>query len=147
MTDPASAPAKTPTASLVTPPVAISPATSSGTATKVIVMATATANLVMITDERRTGVASRCRMLPSSISAPSTLVPMISAVSGSTTEYPKTPRMSAGQEACCGLANFSSTVTRSRITGGIANRNARFRPIVARKVIFATVPLMMPDIS
>src|SRR5216684_379808 len=61
--------------------------------------------------------------LPSSISAPSTLVPMISAVSGST------------------------TVTSTRISGGIANRNTRLRPIVARSVIDATTLLCTPNIT
>src|SRR5258708_9046606 len=91
MTLPASAPTNSPTASLVRPPVAISPASSSGTATNVAVSATATRYLLQMTTDRGTGVASRCTMLPSSASAPSTLVPMISAVSGSTTATPQTP--------------------------------------------------------
>ena len=62
-----------------------------------MVSAVATANLVMITDERRTGVASRWMTLPSSISAPSTLDPMISAVSGSSTEKPNVPSTCEGQ--------------------------------------------------
>src|SRR5229473_8698601 len=99
MTLPASAPANSPTVSLVRPPVAISPASSSGTATNTAVSATATTYLVAITTDRGTGVASRCTMLPSSTSAPSTLVPMISAVSGSTTVKPKTPSTSLGQAA------------------------------------------------
>src|SRR6266545_4717348 len=85
MTEPASAPANRPMASLVAPPVAISPARNSGTAANAMVSPVATANLLRITVDRGTGVASRCTTLPSSISAPSTLVPTISAVSGSTT--------------------------------------------------------------
>src|SRR6266702_8679931 len=133
------APTNTPTASRVTPPVAIRPASSSGTATKIIVSTAATANLVMITDDRRTGVASRCTTLPSSISAPSTLVPTISAVSGSTTASPKPPRITLGQSAWAGPAAFSSAVTSTRISGGSANSSARLRPSVARRVIEATV--------
>src|SRR5215472_2521024 len=96
MTDPASAPANSPSASLVAPPVAISPATSSGTATNTIVSAVATAYLLAMTTGRDTGVDSRWMTLPSSISAPSTLVPMMSAVSGSTTVNPKIPSTSLG---------------------------------------------------
>src|SRR6266568_8194804 len=134
MTLPASAPMNSPTASLVGPPVAISPASSSGTATNAAVSTTATAYLLQITTDRGTGVASRCTMLPSSTSAPSTLVPMISAVSGSTTVKPKTPSTWLGQEASCGCASLISTVT-SRISGGIANSRARLRPMAARSVI------------
>src|SRR5499433_4400955 len=107
MTLPASAPANSATASLVRPPVAITPASSSGTATNSAVSAAATAYLLAITTERGTGVASRCTMLPSSTSAPSTLVPMISAVSGSTTVKPKTPRTWLGQEGSSGCASLS----------------------------------------
>ena len=121
------------------PPVAISPASSSGTATNSMVSATATRNLLKITVDRRTGVASRCTTLPSSISAPSTLVPMISAVSGSTTARPNSPSTALGQLASAGWAAFSATVTSSRITGGSANSRARLRPMVARSVIEATV--------
>jgi len=42
---------------------------------------------------------------------------------------------------------LSPIVTRSRITAGIANRNARLRPMVARNVIQATVPLTMLGMS
>src|SRR3984893_6604200 len=106
MTLPASAPTNSPTASLVTPPVAISPASSSGTATNVAVSRTATRYLFQMTTDRGTGGASRGTMLPSSTSAPSTLVPMISAVSGSTTVKPKTPSTSLGQAASCGCASL-----------------------------------------
>ena len=58
------------------PPPEIRAAMSSGTAAKMMVSPVATRNLVMITEERRTGVASRWMMLPSSISAPSTLEPL-----------------------------------------------------------------------
>src|SRR5260370_6045881 len=85
--------------------------------------------------------------LPSSISAPSTLVPMISAVSGSTTEKPKSPSMWLGQSVAGGCASFSRTVTSTRISGGIANRNTRLRPIVARSVIDATTLLCTPNIT
>jgi hypothetical protein len=44
-----------------------------------MVSTVATRNLVTMTDDLRTGVASRWMMLPSLISAPSTLVPMMSA--------------------------------------------------------------------
>ena len=70
----------------VLPPPEIRAAMSSGTAAKMMVSTVATTNLVMITDERRTGVASRWMTLPSSISAPSTQQPKISAVRGSSTE-------------------------------------------------------------
>src|SRR5262249_44952237 len=130
MTLPASAPANSPTASLVGPPVAISPASSSGTATNAMVSTTATAYLLQITTDRGTGVASRCTMLPSSTSAPSTLVPMISAVSGSTTVKPKMPRTWLGQDGSSGCASLTSTVTSSRISGGLANSKARLPPLV-----------------
>src|SRR5262250_3620234 len=91
MTLPASAPANSPTASLVGPPVAISPASSSGTATNAMVSTAATAYLLQITTDRGTGVASRCTMLPSSTSAPSTLIPMTSAVAAPTTGNQKRP--------------------------------------------------------
>src|SRR5258708_38293190 len=107
MTLPASAPTNSPTASLVRPPVAISPASNSGTATNVAVSAPATRYLLQMTTDRGTGVASRCTMLPSSTSAPSTLVPMISAVSGSTTAQPKIPSTSPGQAASSGGATVS----------------------------------------
>src|ERR1700751_806051 len=125
MTLPASAPTNSPTVSLVSPPVAISPASSSGTATNAAVSTTATTYLLQMTTDRGTGVASRCTMLPSSTSAPSTLVPMISAVSGSTTVNPKMPTTWLGQEASCGCDSLSSTVTSTRISGGIANSRAR----------------------
>src|SRR5215469_10997487 len=121
MTDPASAPTNSPMASLVTPPVAIRPATSSGTATKAAVSTVATAYLLAITTGRGTGVASNWTMLPSSTSAPSTLVPMMSAVSGSTTENPKTPRIWLGQDGSVGCASLISSVTTTRISGGMAN--------------------------
>src|SRR6266542_2644491 len=139
MTEPASAPANRPMASLVAPPVAISPARNSGTAANAMVSPVATANLLRITVDRGTGVASRCTTLPSSISAPSTLVPTISAVSGSTTASPKPPRITLGQSAWAGPAAFSSAVTSTRISGGSANSSARLRPSVARRVIEATV--------
>src|SRR5215472_8741350 len=110
MTDPASAPTNSPTASLVTPPVAIRPATSSGIATKIMVSTVATTYLLAITTDRGTGVASSWTMLPSSTSAPSTLVPMMSAVNGSTTENPKMPRSWPVQDGSLGCASFSSSV-------------------------------------
>ena len=70
---------------------------SSGMAAKIMVSPVAMTNLVTTTEDRRTGVASRWTMLPSSISAPSTLVPMISAVSGISTENPNVPRTCDGQ--------------------------------------------------
>src|SRR6516225_11819347 len=121
MTDPASAPTNNPTASLVSPPVAISPASSSGIATKNMVSTVATTYLLAITTDRGTGVASSWTMLPSSISAPSTLVPMMSAVSGSTTANPKTPRIWLGQVGSVGCASLISSVTTMRISGGMAN--------------------------
>src|SRR6266581_4855659 len=60
ITLPASAPMNSPTASLVGPPVAISPASSSGTATNAAVSTTATAYLLQITTDRGTGLVSRC---------------------------------------------------------------------------------------
>src|SRR5690242_630106 len=146
MTLPASAPTNSPTASLVRPPVAIIPASSSGTATNAAVNTTATMYLLQMTTKRGTGVASRCTMLPSSTSAPSTLVPMISAVSGSTTVNPKMPTIWLGQEGSFGCESLSSTVTSSRITGGIANSRARLRPMVARMVIDAITRAWSPNI-
>ena len=118
---------------------------SSGTAAKIMVSTVATANLVMITDDRRTGVASRWMTLPSSISAPSTLDPMISAVSGSSTEKPNVPSTCEGQGRDGGWLARSATVTTIRITAGIANSSARLRPKVARVVIHATVGLNKDD--
>jgi hypothetical protein len=85
-------------------------------------------------------------MLPSSISAPSTLVPMISAVSGSSTENPNVPSTCEGQGRDGGWETLSATVNKIRISAGIANRNARFRPRVERMVIQAIVGLKKPDI-
>ena len=129
----------------VLPPPEIRAAMSSGTAAKIMVSTVATANLVMITEERRTGVASRWMTLPSSISAPSTLDPMISAVSGSSTEKPNVPSTCDGQGRDGGRPALSATVTTIRITAGIANSSARLRPRVARVVIQATVGLNKPD--
>ena len=84
-------------------------------------------------------------MLPSSISAPSTLVPMISAVSGISTEKPNVPRTCDGQGRIGGREARSATVSRIRITAGSANSSARFRLTVARRVIHATVGLNKPD--
>src|SRR5258706_1113713 len=82
-------------------------------------------------------------MLPSSISAPSTLVPMMSAVSGSTTEKPKTPRNSAGQTGLL-ATTFSATVIRIRTSGTSMKTSARLRPSVARRVIRSTTGLSRP---
>src|SRR5215467_4071573 len=147
ITDPASAPTNTPSASFVAPPVAMRPATSSGTAAKSTVSTTATAYLAPMTTARLTGVASRCTMLPSSISAPRTLVPMMSAVSGSTTVSPNTPRMSAGHDACSGWDSFSAAVTSTRTSGARAKMRARLRPIVARTVMAATTRPWIPNMS
>src|SRR5690348_12129362 len=135
MTLPASAPANSPTVSLVRPPVAISPASNSGTATNAAVSTAATTYLLQMTTDRGTGVASRWTMLPSSTSAPSTLVPMISAVSGSTTVKPKIPRTWPCQVVCAGCASLIAAVTSRRTSGVIANSSARLRPMVARTVI------------
>ncbi len=81
--------------------------------------------------------------LPSSISAPSTPVPTISAVSGSSTEKPKSPSTRSGHSTSApGAVDARSTrVSAMRITAGIANRNARLRPSVARTVSAAIVGL------
>ena len=129
----------------VLPPPEIRAAMSSGTAAKTMVSPVATRNLVMITEERRTGVASRWMTLPSSISAPSTLEPMISAVKGSSTEKPNVPSTCDGQGRDGGRLALSATVTTIRITAGIANSSARLRPRVARVVIQATVGLNKPE--
>src|SRR6266566_9002901 len=129
------------------PPPEISAAISSGTAAKSMVSAVATRNLVTMTDVRRTGVASRWTMLPSSISAPSTLVPMISAVSGISTEKPNVPRTCDGHGSIGGREAFSATVSRIRTTAGNANSSARLRLSVARRVIDATVVLNMSLLS
>src|SRR5215469_955061 len=147
ITEPASAPANTPSASFVAPPVAMSPATRIGTAAKTMVSTQATVYFAPITTPRLTGVASRRTMRPSSISAPGTLVPMMSAVSGSTTVSPNRPRMSTGQEARSGWDSFSATVTRIRTSGARANRTARLRPIVARRVMAATTRPWIPNMS
>ena len=131
----------------VLPPPEIRAAMSSGIAAKMMVRPVATRNLVKITEERRTGVASRWMALPSSISAPSTLEPMISAVSGSSTEKPNVPSTCDGQGRDGGRPALSATVTTIRITAGIANSSARLRPSVARVVIQATVGLNKPDMA
>ena len=77
--------------------------------------------------------------LPSSTSAPSTLVPMINAVSGSTTENPKSPRILAGQDGSAGLVSRRTADTPIRMSGGIAYSRARRRPSAARTVIDAIV--------
>jgi hypothetical protein len=129
------------------PPPEISAAISSGTAAKTTVSPVATTNFVITTADRLTGVASRWMMLPSSISAPSTLVPMISAVSGISTEKPNVPRTCDGHSRIGGCEAFSATVSRIRITAGNANNSARLRLSVARRVIDATVVLNMPLLS
>src|ERR1700722_859990 len=129
----------------VLPPPAIRAAISSGTAAKTMVSPVATANLVMITDERRTGVASRWMTLPSSISAPSTLDPIIRAVSGSSTEKPNVPSTCEGQGRDGGWLAFRTRVTAIRMTAGSANSSARLRPRMARIVIRATVGLNKDD--
>ena len=101
--------------------------------------------MVSTTDDRRTGVASKWMTLPSSTSAPSTLVPMISAVSGISTEKPNVPSTCDGQGRSGGRDAFSATVSRIRIAAGMANRNARLRLRVARSVIMATVGSNKPD--
>src|SRR5258708_30033304 len=83
-------------------------------------------------------------MVPSSISAPSTLVRMISAVSGSTTEKPKTPRNSAGQTGLL-ATTLSATVIRISTSGTGMKTSARLRPSVARRVIRSTTGLSRPD--
>ena len=108
-------------------------------AANTIVVAAAMRNFVMMIVRRGTGVASRCTIDPSSISAPRTLVPMISAVSGRTTEKPKSPRIRAGQAGSGGLLNRSTVATPMRMSGGTANSRARLRPSAARSVITATV--------
>ena len=118
---------------------------SSGMAAKIMVSPVAMTNLVITTEDRRTGVASRWTMLPSSISAPSTLVPMISAVSGISTENPNVPRTCDGQGRIGAREAFRASVNKIRITAGIANSSARLRLRVARKVIHATVGLKRPD--
>jgi hypothetical protein len=70
-------------------------------------------------------------MLPSSISAPMTLVPMISAVSGRTTEKPNTPRNSAGQSGLL-TTTLSATVMTISTSGTSRKTSARLRPSVAR---------------
>src|SRR5580658_7713360 len=127
------------------PPPDISAAMSSGTAAKIIVRTVATENFVRITADRRTGVASRWIALPSSISAPSTLVPMISAVSGSSTEKPNVPSTCDGHGRDGGRETLSKRVNTIRITAGSANSSARLRLTVARNVIQATVGLNNPD--
>ena len=103
--------------------------------------------MLKTTEDLRTGVASRWITLPSSISAPSTLVPMISAVSGSTTEKPKVPRNCGAHWLATGWVAFSSPEMPSRMTAGIANSKARLRLIVARKVIRMTTGLRIPDMT
>src|SRR5579883_3042539 len=140
-------PGVTVTVGAVLPPPDISAAMSSGTAAKIMVRTVATANFVKITDERRTGVASRWMTLPSSISAPSTLDPMISAVSGSSTENPNVTSTCDGHGREGGRLAHSAAVTAIRITAGIQNSSARLRPSVARVVIQATVGLNKPDMG
>src|ERR1700735_1394159 len=124
------------------------PASNSGTAAKTAVTAAATANLVTTTDPRRTGVASRWMALPSSISAPSSPVPTISAVSGSSTEKPKSPSTWSGQDAfCAGCDARSTSVSAMRITAGLANSTCRLRPSVARTVMDAITALNSANID
>src|SRR5579872_3093779 len=123
----------------VLPPPEMSAAISSGTAAKTMVSPVATAYFVMITDARRTGVASRCTMLPSSTSAPRTLVPISSADSGSSTVKPNTLSTWLCQSRDCRCAALSASVNTIRIRPGIANRYFRLLPSVARSVIEAMV--------
>ena len=68
---------------------------------------------------------------------------MISAVSGSRTEKPKSPRTVSGQGVPAGRDARSTRVSAMRITAGMANSTARLRPSVARAVMPATVGLSM----
>ena len=90
-------------------------------------------------------MASRWIALPSSISAPSTPVPMISARSGSSTEKPKSPRICASHEQPAGWVARTASVSAIRTTAGIANSRARLRPSVARTVIDAITGLKNAD--
>src|SRR5258707_13196657 len=69
---------------------------------------------------------------------------MMSAVSGSTTEKPKTPRNSAGQTGLL-ATTFSATVIRIRTSGTSMKTSARLRQSVARRVIRSTTGLSRPD--
>ena len=71
---------------------------------------------------------------------------MISAVSGSTTVKPKTPRNSGGHTLLL-AASRSSADTPIRITGAIAKMSARLRPMVARSVSRRTTGLSTPDMG
>src|SRR6266567_7676881 len=138
-------PAASPAGLDALPPPAIRAAISSGAAAKSMVSPVATANLVSTTEDRRTGVASRWMLLPSSISAPSTLVPMIRAVSGISTENPNVPRTCDGHGRIGAREALSASVNRMRIAAGSANSSARLRLSVARRVIHATVGLNKAD--
>src|SRR5579875_2393433 len=73
--------------------------------------------------------------------------PMISAVSGSSTENPNVPSTCDGHGREGGRLARSAAVTAIRITAGIQNSSARLRPSVARVVIQATVGLNKPDMG
>src|SRR5215472_4878703 len=143
MAAPASAPSSRPMARLLPAPLAIAPARYSGAAANSQVSSTATTYLLSTTDRLLTGVASRCTMLPSSISPPSTLPPTSSEVSA-TTSSPTVPRISGGQTGLCAVF-VSSTEMLIRITAGSANKRARFRLIVARSVSRMTTPFSSPS--
>ena len=69
---------------------------------------------------------------------------MMSAVSGSTTVKPNTPRNSGGQTGLLAVS-FSRAETQTRITGAIAKIHARLRPMVARIVSRRITRLTTPE--
>src|SRR5215469_3253668 len=144
MAAPASAPSSRPMASLLPAPLAIAPARYSGTAANTQVSSTATTYLLSTTDRLLTGVASRCTMLPSSISPPRTLPPTSSEVSA-TTSSPTVPRTSGGQTGLCAVL-VSSAEMPIRMAAGSANKRARLRLMVARSVSRMTTPFSSPSI-
>src|SRR5215469_2107368 len=144
MAAPARAPTSRPIARLLPAPLAIAPARYSGTAANTQVSTTATTYLLSTTDRLLTGVASRCTMLPSSISPPSTLPPTSSDVRA-TTSSPTVPRISGGQTGLCAVS-VSNQEMPIRMRAGSANRRARFRLMVARSVSRMTTPFSSPSI-
>src|SRR5215470_6783659 len=144
MAAPASAPTSRPIASLLAAPLAIAAARYSGTAANTQVSSTATTYLLSTTERLLTGVASRCTMLPSSISPPRTLPPTSSEVSA-TTSSPTVPRTSGGQTGLCAVFVNSAEMP-IRMAAGSANSRARFRLMVARRVSRMTTPFSIPPI-
>src|SRR2546430_575178 len=107
-------------------------------------MAAATASLARMISRRGSGLARMCTIVPSSISAPSTAVPTISAITGTRTPKPRWSMIGSAQSlAASGLIACAIRVSPTTSTGKGSSNRTRRRPSNARAVIHAIVRFMM----